>query len=86
MTSSYDTLKQEKATFNTVREDLAKQHPGKVVLFKDGTVVGIYETHAEAYRAGVEQFGASGVFLIEELVKTPHSIELNWELGLINVS
>jgi hypothetical protein len=40
---------------------------GRWVVFKDGAVVGDFDTEAEALRAGIDRFGPKGGFVVDNV-------------------
>jgi len=77
-------LEQELATFETMKEDLLKNHEGKFALIKGGEFFGAFDTPSNAYQEGISQFGKE-LFLVkrisqnEEVYRNPALA-----LGLIN--
>lgn len=62
-------LAREFQTFNALREQLMKEHPGKFVLIKDDKQIGIFENELEAIEKGKEMFD-QGSFLVNEIADT----------------
>ena len=52
------------------REELERDHPGRVALMHKGEVVGIYDTHSAAYWVGCERYEL-GNFSIEWIGARP---------------
>lgn len=59
---------EETRRFRQALPDLLKEHAGKWVVFKDGTVQSIHESADDAYRAGLEKFGREGGQVIAPVV------------------
>ncbi len=52
--------------FEQHRAEWARQHEGKFVLVVNEHEAGFYDDYESAYRAGVQQCGLSGRFLIKQ--------------------
>jgi len=57
--------------FRLIRKALTAKHSGKIVLFKDGEVVGLYKTPNDAYAASALRFGFGVLMILEELKERP---------------
>lgn len=78
------TLKEEQAAFEQQLPDLKLRHQGKVVLFKDGSLVAVFDDSDAAFRAGLERFGADAVFLVAPVEDPrPGPISVSWEAGVM---
>lgn len=80
-------LEKELAYFAQHKDKLLQQYKGKFVLIKDKTLVGVYDTDAEAYRVGVEKFG-NQPFLVKQVLddKEEQVFSPALTLGLIHVN
>ena len=56
--------------FKRLLPSLAVTHPGKFALMRHGEVVEIFDTAADAYRAGAKMF-EDGMFSVQEVIETP---------------
>jgi len=78
----------EQAAFNALRDALlASGHRGKHVLFHAGKVEGFFNSPADAYAKGLDQYGIDAVFLVAHVVDAKVEegpISLSWELGLMD--
>ncbi len=59
-----EKLKAEFQFYKDNQADLVKQYGGKVIIIKDGKVVGSYTSEIEAYKQGQKNFEL-GTFLIQ---------------------
>lgn len=80
-----ERLVQEKQELNKIRECLVAQHAGKYVLFSEGQVQGIYDSHEQGYDAALKKYGTDGVFILHHLVEHEPKVSLSWQLGLLHV-
>ena len=60
-------LQTEREFYDKHRQEYLKLYKGQFVLIKGDKLIGTYTTDAEAYRAGVEQFG-NQPFLIKQVL------------------
>lgn len=59
--------------FETMRQKLAKEHPGKWALVMAPDKIDIFDTQEAAYLAGIEYYGIKGGFVIEQcLAQKPY--------------
>lgn len=63
-----DSLKTELETFEAKRQELLARGEGKFVLIQGSSVIGVYDTRADALNIGYEKFGAAP-FLVKEIVQ-----------------
>jgi hypothetical protein len=64
-------LKIELRVFEDHRWEWAQSHPGKFVVIREDTVVNqFFDDYEDAFRAGIQQFGAERNFLIKQIWKT----------------
>ncbi len=79
-------LKREYAHYLTIKSNLLSQSTGKFALIKGEELVGIFDTDADAYRAGLGKFG-NVPFLV---VHVQEGEEKSWipvlQLGLLRAS
>lgn len=59
-------LEREIAAFEAQRQDLEQHHMGKFVVFKDGTLMGAYDSMDAAAAFAVKKFGR-GPYLIRQV-------------------
>jgi hypothetical protein len=82
----FASLQAEQEAFDKALDALMEEHAGQFVVFKDRKVVGFFPTYLDAYRAGVERFGADAVFLLSEVrVKAPETPSVSWCSGAMFV-
>jgi hypothetical protein len=65
--STTTVLKTELNFYKKHKEEYLKLYNGQFVLIKGEQLIGVFTTDAEAYRAGVQQFG-NQPFLIKPVV------------------
>jgi hypothetical protein len=64
-------LETELRVFEANRWEWVHSHPGKfVVIREDAILEGFFDEYEDAFRAGVQQFGADRNFLIKQIWKT----------------
>lgn len=63
------TLQEEHAAFQAQMATLLKDSAGKFALVKNGQVVGVFDTHEDAYSKALENFGVDGAFYIGKIEK-----------------
>ena len=64
-------LEAELRVFEDHRWEWAQFHLGKFVVIREGTVVNsFFDDYEDAFRAGIQQFGAERNFLIKQIWKT----------------
>ncbi len=59
-------LEQELATFESIKAELLKNHAGKFALIKGDKFYGAFDTPANAYQEGINQFGKE-LFLVKRI-------------------
>ena len=59
-------LDEQIAVYESMRDDLEREHMGKWVVVHGGVVAGYFETHWDAAGAAVQRFG-DGPYLIREI-------------------
>ena len=59
-------LDEQIAVYESMREDLERDHMGEWIVMREGTVAGYFETHWDATEAAVQRFG-DGPYLIREI-------------------
>jgi len=57
--------------FNSVNEELAKEHKGKFVLIKDKTNYGIFSSFEDAHKEALKKFGVAEVVIAQIGVEEP---------------
>jgi hypothetical protein len=72
--------------YESIKEELLKEHGGKFALIKGKELLGVFDTDYDAYKVGLEKCGDTP-FLI---VRIQRELEKRWipalELGLLNAS
>ena len=64
-------LETELKVFEIHRWEWAQSHLGKFVVIRENNIVkGFFEEYEDAFRAGIQQFGADRNFLIKQVWKT----------------
>ena len=66
-------IDQEIAAYETMREQLEKEHMGKWVLLHDGVLIGVHDSFESAANEAVTRFGA-GPYLIREIGAPPMTL------------
>ena len=83
--SQKTVLQTELNFYNTKKEELLRLYKGQFVLIKGEKFIGAYTTDAEAYKAGLEQFG-NHPFLIKQVVDSDTKVSYPaLTVGAINV-
>ena len=59
-------LDEQIAVYESMRDDLEREHMGEWVVVHGGVVAGYFETHWDAAEAAVQRFG-DGPYLIREI-------------------
>ena len=59
-------LDEQIAVYESMREDLERDHMGEWIVMHGGAVAGYFETHWDAAEAAVQRFG-DGPYLIREI-------------------
>ena len=77
-------LQKEYSYYTRVKADLLKQYSCKFALIKDEKVVGTFDTDADAYKAGLLQFGNTPFLIILVSEKDEATRIPLLELGLID--
>lgn len=65
-----DLLATETKVFDDHREEWLRNHSGAYVAIRGDEIAGFFESYAEAFQAGLTQFGAQKNFLIEQVCQT----------------
>ncbi len=60
-------LEKELETYKRELPALVLSGRGKYVLIQDSTVVGTYDTYADAIKEGYRQFGVAKLFLVKQI-------------------
>lgn len=82
--SEYPQLEREQDAFNRQLPDMLSEHQGKFALFHGGKPVAFFPLYDEAYRAGLDQFGIDGTFLVSEVKeREPQVTSYAWEAGVM---
>lgn len=77
-------LETELATFEAMKEELLRNHPGKFALIQDAQFIAAFDTAQNAYEEGVRRFGRDP-FLVKHIVESEETYR-NYALftGLMN--
>mgnify|MGYP001097732162 CR=1 FL=1 len=73
MASAKEILDKEIEAFEKQFEELLKHYRGKFVLFKNGKLVDVFTSDAEAFQKGVDEFG-DDVFLVRQVLDPKESV------------
>ncbi len=58
----------ELEVFEQHRQEWSESHPGEFVVIQDGVIAeGFFGTYPEAFKAGLQKFGASRHFLVKQV-------------------
>ena len=66
--SEPDVLVNELKAYERMKEELLRKYEGKVVVIKDGKLIGVYDREEEAFKDIVEKYGPIPV-LIKRVVR-----------------
>ena len=66
-------LRKNRKTFNGMRQELERDHSGRIALLHDGKLVSIFNDRGDAYVIGCERFG-EGHFSIKQIGTPPASL------------
>ncbi len=78
------TLEKEREFFRTNQAEWSKQHPGKFVLIKEDSLIGVFDTPDNAVAEGMRQFG-TGSFLVRSVEQRDDAVRIPALMfGLIN--
>ena len=84
MQTSDRTIEQERQAFEARLPELLKEHEGRIALFFGGELVGVYDTDAQAYDAGLGRFGLDATFLVAPiLADDPAPVSIAWTAGVM---
>ena len=79
-------LQPELDFYNKHKQEYLKLYKGQFVLIKGDRLIGAFTTDAEAYKAGVEQFG-NQPFLIKQVLDDETTVSYPaLTVGMINAS
>ena len=70
-----DVLMDELRAYECLKEELLKKYEGKVVVIKDGKLVGVYESEEEAFKDVVKRYGPVPV-LIKRVVRKEEPVRM----------
>ena len=68
MSEPSDVLADELRAYERMKEELLERYEGKVIVIKDGKVIGVYDSVEEAFEDVVERYGSIPV-LIKRVVR-----------------
>jgi len=77
-------LERERDYFESLKADLLHHHEGKYALVIGTTLVGVFDTREQAYRAGVESHGNVAMLIKQVLRNEPIESVPAMTLGLIS--
>ncbi|MFN7975090.1 MAG: hypothetical protein U0166_22510 [Acidobacteriota bacterium] len=79
-----DALRAEQRAFDAKLPELLEEHRGEFAVFKDGAVVALFPSYAEAYATALRRFGHEAPFLISEIAEqTTAPISISWNAGVL---
>lgn len=82
-----EVLAEEVRFYERERDRLVSQHTGKFALIRGSKLIGVFDTQAAAYQAGLDQLGDVDMLIIHLGPTQPiESQLLALHLGLINAS
>ncbi len=70
MTDTSAELEKNRATYESMKDELERNHLGRVALFHDGELVDIYNDAEDAYTAGKSTYGL-GHFTTQTIGEPP---------------
>ena len=65
--NSATPLEIEIEVFEAHREEWSREHRGKFVVIKDKTILKFFDEYSDAFRAGLNEFGVRGDFLVKQI-------------------
>lgn len=77
-------LEQELKYFNSIRNELVKNHEGKFALIRDEKLVGTFDHAESAYNEGVRTFGTEPFLVKQILREEPIETIPTLTVGLLN--
>jgi hypothetical protein len=78
---------EEKSAFNSMLEQLLKEHEGEWVIFQNKAVFDFFKSKEDAYKKALSVFGIDKAFLIEQITrKIPQNCSFALELGTIFIN
>ncbi len=66
-------LRKNIEAYQAMKEDLVREHLGRLALFHDGDLIATYNDHGDAYDIGCEKFGL-GNFSLKRIGEQPASL------------
>ena len=81
---SIKELQTELEFFEKERKSLLERAPGKFALIKETELAGTFDSHENAYKAGIRLFGSEPFFIQQILPEDPTSDIPALFLGLMN--
>lgn len=78
-------LKEEYEYYQSIREDLAKEHAGKFVAIKDTEILGFYGDYMEAARSLYPEHKQGSVFIQEIKSGTDAHVAIIHTPGLVSL-
>jgi len=79
-------LEIERAHYETIQDQLLKEHPGKFALVIGAELLGVYDSPDEAYNQGVEQRGNVPMLIMRVQDDDPTETAPALMLGLVSAS
>jgi hypothetical protein len=84
-TASVNVLEKELKAYEEMKEELLKKYRGKVVVIKDGKLLGVYKSEEDAFKDVLEKYGLVPV-LIKRVVDKEKPEEIpSYTYGLLGV-
>lgn len=81
---SQSVLREELAHYQALRSSLLASSEGKFALIIGQTLIGVYETHSEAYRAGLAGYGNIAMLIRRVQRYEPVTVLVQRPSGLIH--
>ncbi|RLG02856.1 MAG: hypothetical protein DRN61_05750 [Thaumarchaeota archaeon] len=79
-----EILSRELMAYERMKEELLKNYEGKVVVIRNGELIGVYESEAEALQAALDKFGLEPV-LIKRVLRKERPEEMPaYTFGLVS--
>ena len=79
-----EILSRELMAYERMKEELLKNYEGKVVVIKNGELIGVYESEAETLQAALDKFGLEPV-LIKRVLRKERPEEMPaYTFGLVS--
>ena len=70
--------------YQTNQDDMATQHNGKVIVIKNCEVIGVYDTHLEAFSETIKHH-ERGTFIVQQVSKSNETHAATFYSPLVRV-